>query len=187
MKQNVFEHLDSGRPSLVKRLGENGDVVKTVMAYLGLLWSVSRLHRKPVAGVRIGELHGCDGDVFRAPVHFTTPLIGTAMNPYGKGSDFFEFTKAKAMAMAGVLYLNPTLEKFFERMVETISQWAAHKRCAFSEVTIEEPILTKDLSTLQFRLVKGVKHGGISQGDEQREAELMEEARKRMGLVRAVA
>jgi hypothetical protein len=185
---NVHDRLSSERPSLVARVVQSESVTSGIMGFINAFWATSRLQGKPVAGVRVGEIAACSGDIFRAPLYWVPTMIGTAMNPYGKGSDFLEFMKAKARAMAGVIYLNPHLEKFFERVVDAIDQWSKHKGCSFSEVSIEDPIITKDFGTVQFRLAKGIQHKPLSLDAILKEAEWIEEQKRlRGGLVHATA
>jgi len=160
---NVHDQIASTKPSLVEMMTSNQDVSAVVMAYLNLLVGLSLKKDVPIDGISISNGHiesnsGTDkrsGEkwmaVYVASVRFSR-ISAPMAKIWGTQSDFYNYAKAKASHMAQALDVNPNLEKFFYEMVETIDNWARQKGIPFSHVSIRDAIVTRDYSTLTFKI-----------------------------------
>lgn len=149
MKKNVFDAINAEKPSLLKRMTQNKYVADAIMGYLNVFVGLSAKQGYPIDGVRLSRLSWCQGDVFRALLSFSRVAVNKPLF-LGAKSDFFRYAASKASFMATALERNPTLEEFFQNMVEQIDSWARQKGCRFEDVEIVDPIVTRDKSVVQF-------------------------------------
>ncbi len=153
MALNVHDQIANARPTLVGRMVQNEFVTSTIMGYLNLFTGLAVKFGRPVESVRIGKLQELRGGVFSAPLTFTDAKSPTSAM-WTPQSDFERFVNAKAKHMSEALKRNAHLEKWFADLVDVVESFARARGSRYEDIVIIDPIVTRELTTVMFKLVR---------------------------------
>jgi hypothetical protein len=157
MADSVFQQMADKAPALLEKIATNPDLCNVVLGLLARCIVLSQQRGLPIEGIEIGELNSQNAmnndGIFRAKVTFRrVALTRPAMWPLQ--SDFARYVRAKAHGLGMALQSNPSLNDFFQRLVEGLDRYCTLQSIQFGALVVKQSIISNPGDMLVLKVGK---------------------------------